>query len=124
MWISQHAVTVFVCPFSYISQLPLVNVPGKNIAADLHMEHLNRLARDDIRFRGANKTIRAIERVGCSIGTLSPVLLQFDTENFVSMPSSRHNTPDPQKDIDVVVDHGKIVASMASFLNITLSVIG
>ena len=38
--------------------------PGKNIAADLHMEHLNRLAKDANRFQGANKTMHAIERVG------------------------------------------------------------
>ena len=71
--------------------------PGKNIAVDLHMEHLNRLAKDAIRFQGANKTKRAIERVGRSIGTLSPVLLQFDTENSISTPSSGHNKSDPKK---------------------------
>ena len=46
-------------------------LPGKNIAGDLYMEHLNRLAKDAIRNLGANKTERAIERVGKAIGTIA-----------------------------------------------------
>ena len=34
--------------------------PGKNIPADLHMEHLSRLAKEAIKNLGANKTDNAI----------------------------------------------------------------
>ena len=69
--------------------------PGKNIAADLHMEHLNPIAKDAKRFQGANKTAHAIERVGKSIGTFSPVLDQFDIVNSVPAICSRHTKPHP-----------------------------
>ena len=37
---------------------------GKNIAADLHMEHLNRQAKD---FLGSNITNEAVQRIGRSL---------------------------------------------------------
>lgn len=45
--------------------------PGKNIPADLHMEHLNKIAKDAIRGLGSNKSEKAIVRVGRALGTLS-----------------------------------------------------
>ena len=77
--------------------------PGKNIAGDLHMEHLNRIAKEAIRFQGANKTEKAIERIGRAIGTLSPILENFDANNDVSTTSSQQRKPDAQKDIQIVV---------------------
>ena len=79
-------------------------LPGKNIAADLHMEHLNRIAKEAIRFQGANRTEKVIARVGQSIGTLFTVLDNFDTHNQVPTRSSRQAKPDAQKDIKVIVD--------------------
>ena len=78
--------------------------PGKNIAGDLHMEHLNRIAKEAIRFQGANKMEKAIERIGRAIGTLSPVLDNFNTHNDVPTTSSRQQKPDAQKDIQIVVN--------------------
>lgn len=49
-------------------------LPGKNIAADLHMEHLNRLCKEAIKGLGANKTPEAITRIGNAIGPLHSVL--------------------------------------------------
>ena len=43
-------------------------LPACKIPADLHMEHLKRIAQDAIKSLGANKTKRAIECVGKSIG--------------------------------------------------------
>ena len=60
-----------------------VHGPGKNIPADLHMEHLNRTAKDAIKGLGTNKSSSAISRVDRAIGTLVPVLDQFDKENCV-----------------------------------------
>ena len=79
-------------------------LPGKNIPADLHMEHLNRIAKEAIRFQGANKTEKAIERIGRAIDTLFSVVDNFDTHNRVPATSSRHLRPDAQEDIKVVVD--------------------
>ena len=56
---------------------------GKNISVDLHMEHLNKMAKSSIRFSGSNKTI------GRAIKTLSPVLEALDTANNVEASSSR-----------------------------------
>ena len=68
--------------------------PGKNIAGDLHMEHLNKIAKEAIRFQGANKTRKAILRIGRAIGTMSPVLDQFDAQNEVSSTRSIHAKSD------------------------------
>ena len=76
--------------------------PGKNIPADLHMEHLNRLAKNAIRDQGANKTKEAISRVGKAVGTLGPVLNQFDRENSVATPSGKHSRTKAGKDISLV----------------------
>ena len=78
--------------------------PGKNIPVDLHMEHLNKIAKDAIHFLGSNKTEKAIQRVGRAIGTLSPVLDNFDNINNVSASSSAQKKPKAKKDIEVVVD--------------------
>ena len=50
---------------------------GKNIPADLHMEHLNCVVKECIKGLGANKTDCAIRRVGRALGTIVPVLEQF-----------------------------------------------
>ena len=46
---------------------------GKNIPADLHMEHLNRVLKDGIKGLGANKTDRAITRLGKCIDSIYKV---------------------------------------------------
>ena len=61
-----------------------MNVYGcqeKNIPADLHMEHLNKLAKDAIKGLKANKTEKAIVRVERALGTIFPVLQNFDEES-------------------------------------------
>ena len=66
-------------------------LPGKNIPLDLHREHLSRLAKGAIRNLGSNKTsVRAVTRFGQAIGTLSPLLDQFDTESAVNVGSSKY----------------------------------
>ena len=45
-------------------------IPGKNIASDLHMEHLNRVLKDSIR----QPTPEYITQAGKAIGTLAPVV--------------------------------------------------
>ena len=79
-------------------------LPGKNIPVDLHMEHLNKIAKEAINFLGSNKSEKAIQRVGKAIGTLSPVLNNFDSVNKVASTSSRQNKPNARKDILIVVE--------------------
>lgn len=62
-------------------------IPGRNIAADLYMEHLKRVA---IKHLGANKTNKAIKRVGKAIGTIAPLLDIFE-DNMVKDVSGAHH---------------------------------
>ena len=64
--------------------------PGKNIPADLHMEHLNRLCKDAISGLGANITEHSIERVGRCLGRLKSILCQYDSVNRVPQVSGSH----------------------------------
>ena len=56
---------------------------GRNIPFDLHLEHLNCMCKYAISNLGVNKTETAIKRVGNALGTLSPVLQQFDLQTIV-----------------------------------------
>lgn len=76
---------------------------GRNIPADLHMEHLNRLAKEAIRGLGPNKTETAIGRVGQALGTIAPVLDQFDSECGVSDVSGSHTTATTERDVSIIV---------------------
>lgn len=77
--------------------------PGKNIPADLHMEHLNRLLKDAVRGLGSNKTESAISRVGRAIGTIAPVLSKFDNENLLVTPTGTHHIASYERDQNVIV---------------------
>ena len=77
--------------------------PGKNIPADLHMEHLNRLIKEAIRNLGANKTENAITRIGRAIGTIAPVLQKYDKENEIASISETHRMASFEKDINIIV---------------------
>ena len=60
------------------------SLPGGNIPEDLHQEHLNSVVKDFIRGLGANKTEDAIMRIGKALGTLFPVIENFDEENNIT----------------------------------------
>ena len=79
-------------------------LPGKNIPVDLHMEHLNRIAKNALRNLGPNTSIASISRVGRSIGTLAPLLEKFDRENAVSYSSSKYGKPTAETDIALIVN--------------------
>ena len=78
--------------------------PGHNIPEDMHQEHLNRIIKDAIRGLGANKTEPAIVRAGKALGTLEPVLRQFDEENNVKKPHGAHKTPSAEKDGQLIIE--------------------
>ena len=74
-------------------------LPACNISADLHMECLNRIAKDAIK----SQTKQAIERVGKSIGMLSPLLHQFDQEHGLKPISGADHRANLQKDLGIIV---------------------
>lgn len=78
-------------------------LPGRNIPADLHMEHLNRIVKDSVRDLGSNKTQSAIQRVGRALGTIVPVIECFDSDNSVAKISGKHSRASADKDISIVV---------------------
>ena len=78
---------------------------GRNIPCDLHLEHLNRMCKYAISDLGVNKTETAIKRVGNALGTLSPVLQQFDLDNRLSYMCSTHHVPKSEKDRDRIIFH-------------------
>ena len=63
------------------------------------MEYLNRIAKDAIKGMGTNKTEKAVMRVGRAIGTITPLLANFDEENCIATPSSVHHAPGIEKDV-------------------------
>ena len=78
-------------------------VPGGNIPADLHNEHLNRNCKEAIKALGSNKTIYGVIRTGKALGTLSPTLLQFDKDNGIGATSGRHTRACTDQDRDEIV---------------------
>ena len=73
--------------------------PGKNISADLHMEHLNRICKQSISGLGANITDNSIKRVGYCIGRLQATLQQYDEDNDVKVESSHHTVRSTKGDL-------------------------
>lgn len=74
-----------------------------NVSCDLHMEHLNKLAKVEVEGLGANKTEKAITRVGKAIGTMSGSLENFDTVDNVPGVSGAHSCQSSSKDFHKVV---------------------
>ena len=65
--------------------------PGRNIPADLHKEHLNKLLKGTICHLGANKTPQAIIRAGKALGALKYILEEFDRSTGVWV-TTNHTT--------------------------------
>ena len=74
--------------------------PGKNVSADLHMEHLNRACKQSISGLGANVTDHSIKRVGNCIGRLHSTLLNFDRVNNISIESGTHRSHSTSSDLN------------------------
>lgn len=79
-------------------------IPGHNIPKDLHMEHLNRLVKESIRSLQANKTKKSISRVGRALGTIAPVLANFDQSNAVTSYSGMHKEANINKDKAILLN--------------------
>ena len=77
---------------------------GKNIPADLHNEHLNRACKNAIGGLGSNTSVQRIELVSKSIGTIAPVIDNYDNENTVTPSSGRHAKASSYKDVNLLVN--------------------
>ena len=73
---------------------------GHNISCD---QHMNRQIQSAVGGLGANKTPKAIIRVGKAIGVLSSVTESFDVEVGVATPSGKHSEESMQKDLKKIV---------------------
>ena len=78
-------------------------IRGRNIPCDLHQEHLNRICKRAIRNLRANQTETAITRAGKVLGTLYPVLMQYDMQTHVADTTRIHHAPTSQKDRDIII---------------------
>ena len=67
------------------------------------MEHLNRVLKDGIRGLGANKTERAITRLGKCIDSFDQVLTNYDEDLQVPSVSGNHTIASLEKDIKLIV---------------------
>lgn len=76
---------------------------GRNISADLHMEHLNKIVKDGISRMSSSKSEKAIIRLSKAIGTLSPVLDKFDEANHIRDYRGRKKKVKFEKDLQIVV---------------------
>ena len=102
----QHTYLLSPRQSAQLSWSRFVNVheqPGRNIPVDLHMEHLNKIAKDALNGLGSNKSQKSIQRIGRAIGTLSPVMDNFDAINNVTRDSSKQKKPKAKKDIQIVI---------------------
>ena len=87
--------------------------PGKNIPADLHMEHLNRECKDAISGLGANITDHSIQCVGKCLGRVQSTLLQFDTVNNVKKESGHHTSHTTDIDMGKLLQQSSVFESKA-----------
>ena len=76
---------------------------GKNIPADLHMEHLNRVCKGAISGLGANVTDNSIQRVGKCIGRIQSTLRQYDAVNDIQEESGSHTRHSTDVDMSTVL---------------------
>ena len=78
-------------------------LPHCNISCDLQMEHMNRTVKSAIEGLGANKSEKAIVRVGRSVGTLTKMLDNYDSEAGVASVSGKHSITTMEKDVREIV---------------------
>ena len=78
--------------------------PGSNIPADLHLEHLNRLIKDSLANLGANKTPKAIQRIGKAVGPLQEFLHHFDGITDIQSGSGSHTVRSDDRDLNRLIE--------------------
>ena len=79
---------------------------GKNVAGDLHMEHLNRECKNALSGLGANINDHSVQRVGKCIGRMQTILHKYDQVNGVRGDSGTHTRR------STLVDFNKILQQL------------
>ena len=78
--------------------------PGQNIPNDYIWNILNRVCKNAMTGLGANKTPQSISRISNALGTIIPVLDNFDDNNAVTLSSRHHNPKYAAKDLTILID--------------------
>ena len=78
-------------------------IPGRNIAGDLYMEHLNKICKSAVANLCANKTSVALERAGKCVGVLSDLTATYDKELGISENFGTHSSPNTTKDMHMIL---------------------
>lgn len=76
---------------------------GKNVACDLHMEHLNREAKNSLLGLGSNITDNAVTRVGKCVGHTVEIVKKFDQANNIKEPSGRRSRRSCRRDMKILL---------------------
>ena len=76
---------------------------GKNVPADLHMEHLNRACKTAIAGLGANVSEKSVHRAAKCLRTTLEVCNNFDKVSGIPQPSGKHPEASSKKDIKLMV---------------------
>lgn len=77
--------------------------PGKNVPCDLHLEHLNKEAKQSISGLGSNITDHAVQRIGKSLGHTVHIMKRFDLVNKIKEPSNQHSRRSTAKDMKLLL---------------------
>ncbi len=76
---------------------------GKNIPGDLHMEHLNCILKGCTHGQRSNQDDKAVVRVSQALGSLVPVLNNFDQVHKVPDLSGAHNRKNEERDQKLII---------------------
>ena len=76
---------------------------GRNIPADLHMEHLNRICKQAVAHLGANKTPASILKISHALGMLQKMMHNFDNILGVAPVCMKHTKSSDDKDLMLMV---------------------
>ena len=79
-------------------------LPGHNISCNLHMEHLNRVAKMAVNGLGANKFEDSIKRVGKAIVTITTTLDNFNEICNMPNESGKNSKQSNEKDFYKVIN--------------------
>ena len=78
--------------------------PGQNIPCDFHMEHMNRVIKSCVHNLRANKSEKAMQRIGKCIDTLSLILDRYNEEHGIPKEGGCHHAPSDEKDLKVIIE--------------------
>lgn len=76
---------------------------GNNVPLDLHLEHLNRLFKDNINSFKSNVSEQSVSRSSQAIGPIKELIERFDRITHIKTPSGKHTEPSVNKDLHALL---------------------